>query len=561
MSVEWVAPSGGLWELDTVHLQGGQPRLLQDRAPRAFRDGFREAASRYGLPIDYLDVRFVNDHCYARMRPIGGPEPKPGKPSKPPPDRVLRLLARLHPELRRRTRTARRSIAQRRWLDDKRRWEESDRPAMLATGRALQSENLAHLHDEALVDHLRRAGDHLERGIAMHLALVPVHNIPVGRLVRACRTWGFDDGEVFTLLGASSPASTAPTAELTSIAAACAAAGVVPTSLDDVRRAGPEANCALDHFLADHAWRAVTQYSPRGLTLCELPDLLVRAIRSVPAEPPAAPDVEALRHRVPTEQRPRFDELLDDARSCFGVRDDNVTLTFLWPAGLVRRALLECGHRLFLRGLVHAEAHVFALSEDEIAAALTGDPTLAEVAATRTTRLEVAEADGPPAQLGDDEGSPPDPYLFPAPLAELVSAMLLEFELEAAQPRTPRAGAPWSGEGTGIGIVSYSGRACVAVTAEDALARVQPGDVLVTTHTTPTFAAILPIAGAIVTEVGGLMSHTAICSRALAIPAVLGVPGATSSIPDGAFVTVDPPTGRVLVERNPTATTQGGITP
>ena len=272
MTIEWSAPAGGLWELETLHVRGGQPLIFQQRAPRAFRDGFADAAARYGLPIDHLDVRFVNDHCYARMRPVGAPEPKPGKSSSPPPDLVLKVLARLHPELRRRTKAARRAIDDRLWHEDRRRWEEHDRPEMLATGRALQAEPLDDLDDDALVDHLRRSGDHLERGIAMHLRLIPVHNLPVGRLVQACRSWGIDDAETFSLFGGSSPASTASAAGLAAIAAACAAAGVEPTSLDDVRAAGPDAGAALDAYLADHGWRAVTQYSPRGLTLTEQPD-------------------------------------------------------------------------------------------------------------------------------------------------------------------------------------------------------------------------------------------------------------------------------------------------
>ena len=368
MTIEWTAPAGGFWELETLHVRGGQPRIFQDRAPRAFRDGFAGAAARYGLPIDHLDVRFVNDHCYARMRPVGAPEPRPGKPSTPPPDLVLKLLARLHPELRRRTKAARRAIEQRLWHEDRRRWEEHDRPEMLATGRALQAEPLEQLDDDVLVDHLRRTADHFERGIAMHLGLIPVHNLPVGRLVQACRSWGIDDADTFALLGGNSPASTASAAGLAAIAAACAAAGVVPTSLDDVRAAGPDARSALDSYLADHAWSAVTQYSPRGLTLIEQPDLLVQAISAATVPTPVpGPDVEAVRDRVPLADRPRFDDLLDDARRCYGIRDDNVALTFMWPAGLVRRALLECGRRLAARGLLADEAHVFALDEDEIA--------------------------------------------------------------------------------------------------------------------------------------------------------------------------------------------------
>lgn len=549
MTIEWRAPGGGLWELETMHVRGGQPRVFQERAPRAFRDGFARAAVRYGLPIDHLDLRFVNDHCYARMLPVGAPEPKPGKPSSPPPDVVLKVLARVHPELRRRNKAARRAIANKLWHQDRVRWEERDRPEMLATGRSLQAEPLERLDDDGLVGHLRRTAAHFERGIAMHLELIPVHNLPVGRLVQACRAWGVDDGETFALLGGSSPASMASAAGLAAIARACAAAGVVPESLDDVRGAGTDASRCLDTYLADHAWRVITQYSPRGLTLVEQPALLVEAIRAASTELARrpAPDVDAVRSRLPAAERGRFDELLDDARRCYGTRDDNVALTFIWPAGLVRRALLECGRRLAASGLLAHEAHVFALGEDEIAAAFLGDLSMLGIAAERTARREDADADEAPAHLGDDEGPPPDPGLFPAPMAELVGAILLEFELEAAMQGERCAEDSWTGEGVGIGSTPYTGRACVAANAEDALARLQEGDVLVTTLTTPSFEAVMPIAGAVVTEVGGLMSHTAICCREYGIPAVVRVTGATAHITDGALVTVDPSTGRVLI--------------
>lgn len=335
MTIEWTAPAGGLWELETMHVRGGQPRIFQERAPRAFHHDFAAASARYGLPIDHLEIRFVNDHCYARMRPVGAPEPKPGKTSGPPPDVMLKVLARLHPEFRRRTRAARRAIEHKLWHEDRRRWEEVDRAEMLATGRSLQSEPLAEFDDAALVDHLRRTAEHFERGMGLHFGLIPVHNLPVGRLVRACRSWGIDDKEAFDLLGGNSPASTSSAAGLAAIWEACAEAGVVPTTLADVRAASPEATRALDAYLADHGWRAITQYSPRGLTLIELPGLLVQAIRTAATAPGAvaAPDVAAIRSRVPDRDRDRFDDLLDDARQCYGTRDDNVALTFMWPAG------------------------------------------------------------------------------------------------------------------------------------------------------------------------------------------------------------------------------------
>ena len=391
--------------------------------------------------------------------PVGAPEPKAGKPSSAPPASVLWLLARLHPELRRRAKTARRAIDQKVWHEDRLRWEQHDRAAMLAANRALQSEDLDRFDDDALVDHVRRAAANMEHGIVMHMALIPVQDVTVGRLLLACRTWGIADADTIALLGGSSPASMASAAGLAAIAQACRDAGVEPATLDDVRAAGPEAAAALDHYLADHGWRPVTQYSPRGVCLVELPDLLVEAIRAAAAdtEPPRRDRSGTAAGAVPESDRARFDDLLADARECFGVRDDNVALTFLWPCGLVRRALLEAGRRLAARGLLQEDWHVFGLGEDEVVAALSGDETLAEVAAARAERGMAAEAEGAPLQLGDDEGPPPDPGLFPSAMAELVRSIMVGFELEQAMLGAPKEVAAWTGDGIGIGSTALHG--------------------------------------------------------------------------------------------------------
>ena len=114
----------------------------------------------------------------------------------------------------------------------------------------------------------------------------------------------------------------------------------------------------------------------------------------------------------------------------------------------------------------------------------------------------------------------------------------------------PRAaGAP---DGIGVGEVPYVGRAVVAVDPDDAIARLEPGDVLVTTTTTPAFNCVLPVAGALVTAHGGLMSHAGIAARELGIPAVLGVADAagSSASPTAREVEVDPTTATVRLVRS-----------
>lgn len=551
--VTWSPPGPGSWELETVHLRGAQPLAFQRLLGTAFALGSRDLGERYGLPIDAMVVRFVNHHCYVQVRGVGEPEPRRGRPSKPPPDLVLKLLARVHPEFRRRNRAARAALQSRLWVTEKSRWTNRWRAETLVANRAVQAVPIEQIDDAALVEHLARVAEHVVQSMRLHFRLIPVHDLPVGRLLNACRRWGIADGDALGLLAGSSPASVASSMELASVGAACRRAGVHPTSLDDVRAVGSDAAVALQAYLDDHSWRAVTQYSPRGLTLHELPDVLLQAIRCAgdTAPPPeAAPDVASVRATVPNADRAHFDELLADARHGYGTRDDNVTLTFLWPVGLLRRALLEVGRRLANRGAVEAVDHVMALDLDEVQAALTADASGVEqwrrLAGERIRHMRAADAAAPPMQLGDPGGAPPDVSRFPRAMAEVTGALTALFSLE--MPADPATG-QWSGFGVAVGGRTVTGRACVSADPEDALRRLRPGDVLVTTHTTPAYEVVLPITGALVTEHGGLASHAALVARELGLTALLGVVDATTKIPNGAILTVDPSAGVVTIER------------
>jgi len=75
--------------------------------------------------------------------------------------------------------------------------------------------------------------------------------------------------------------------------------------------------------------------------------------------------------------------------------------------------------------------------------------------------------------------------------------------------------------------------------------RVRPGDILVCPYTDPAWTPLLRIAAGVVTDTGGVLSHAAIVARELRIPAVLGIPDATTTIHDSALVTIDGTTGTV----------------
>jgi len=92
-------------------------------------------------------------------------------------------------------------------------------------------------------------------------------------------------------------------------------------------------------------------------------------------------------------------------------------------------------------------------------------------------------------------------------------------------------------QGSAIGQRIGAGKVRIVPGIED-LARVEPGDVLVTEMTDPDWEPVMKRASAIVTNRGGRTCHAAIIARELGVPAVVGCGNATESLPDGEAVTV-----------------------
>src|SRR5215210_6945964 len=74
-----------------------------------------------------------------------------------------------------------------------------------------------------------------------------------------------------------------------------------------------------------------------------------------------------------------------------------------------------------------------------------------------------------------------------------------------------------------------------------------PGEVLVAAITTPAWTSLFAMASAVVTDVGGPLSHSSIVAREYAIPAVLGTGVATRRIRSGQRVQVDGDAGTVTL--------------
>ena len=539
-------PGPGAWMLDSTH-HGIRPitRFMWPLQKRAFEEGMPRMMERYGLPLAGAIMGDVHGLGYMRILAVGE---KPDSSGGEPPRLLLKLLTRVHPELRRRNKVAAAALAGRTWRHDVAWWFDEQRQRAIDANLRLQLTDPTVLDDGELVDHI---DDLVANFLALAVESFANHGgdlIPVGLFLHQCAGWGITAGEASTVLQGASPATLETERLLAPVAAAVGRADSAPTSLDEVVAVGPEVAAAVEQWRRLTAWRLLSSDDIDAPTLAEQPELQLRALLRAGRQPRSseAPEPGELAARIPVADRERFDDALAEARHGLTQRDDAVGIAWNWPAGLIRRALLELGRRLVVRGAAHTAEHAVELDHGEVRPVLEGvGPSADELAERRRFRDLVEQAE-PPMHLGPESGPPPLDA-FPRPLATMAGAVLSVIDaMEGASPspetsdpdrdspdateaagRSSRAepGSPVVLTGVGIGSDPYRGRACVVRSPVDTLGRLQPG----------------------VTDLGGPMSHTAIMAREYGVPAVVGTGRATAHINDGDLVEVDPAASTVRI--------------
>ena len=187
-----------------------------------------------------------------------------------------------------------------------------------------------------------------------------------------------------------------------------------------------------------------------------------------------------------------------------------------------REALLGFGRRLVGEGLLDAVDDVWMLERDELRSALTGTADLRALVAERREEQARGLAEGVRPFLGEE----PDTRDRDTVVEGFYGS----------------GGSALQGAGASPGVAE--GVARVVADATD-FARIQTGDILVTTMTTPAWTPLFPSLAGLVTETGGILSHAAVVAREYRLPAVVGAAGATSAIRDGARVRIDGTAGTI----------------
>lgn len=548
MTLQFDPPGWGTWQQDRAHNPQPMTGLALDIAAEPFGEAFTATMRDYGVPMRSVTFGNVHGWPYLRMQFAGDPGPD----GPPEPEEMFGFIGEC-------AAIAEQALADKLWRDVIRRWDTEIKPAAISTHVALGSVDLANLDDAGLAAHLERCLEHSRAMVAQHHRFNTSAMLPVADFLLQAAGWAHLPPEsLLGLFEGASPISGVWSDEIEPAAKAVAldaeAAALLGGDGDAAERlAALRARLReVDEWVALVGMRLVDGFDLTGVTLIESPALLLGKLAAAvalggPPDRTAVAELEArVRAAVPDEQKGAFDELLEDARLMYRLRDERGVFSDMSATGLSRLAVLELGRRLAASGRIEAPQHLFDTTVDELRALARGEdgPSPTDLRGRAEARARSAEADAPP-YLGDPPSPPPPLELLPPALARVVGAVGFAIHTILDSIEEPTIdGNVIKGLAGNAGVVE--GRARVITDIADLLT-LESGDILVSPTTSEAFNCAIHLVGAIVTDHGGVASHAAIVSREVGIPAVVGTGVGSRRIPDGARIRVDGTAGEVTL--------------
>jgi pyruvate,water dikinase len=340
----------------------------------------------------------------------------------------------------------------------------------------------------------------------------------------------------------------ASTPEVGAILSEQPAGNVIPAL--EKSEAGQEWLADLRAWLADYGRRLDSVFTLVEPSWFEDPTPAIRSLQAYLTIPGLRPEMDmatlaAERESAVAEARAklahypqpvvdRFESLLQAAQVATIVHEDH---NFWIDQRLfyhVRQLILEFGRRLAQAGSLEAVNDVFHLKPEELTGG--GEVTMKGRVQERKAELERFRQVSPPPRLGT---MPP----FEMEGGGAIMRAIFKGELAT----------PLKGESQANTVKGFAGSAGVrrgtarVIRSLAEAGKLQPGEVLIAPATEPPWTPLFATAAAVVTDNGGVLSHTAVVAREFRIPAVVGTGRATSTFSDGQLLEVDGNAGIVRV--------------
>ena len=295
-----------------------------------------------------------------------------------------------------------------------------------------------------------------------------------------------------------------------------------------------EFNILLEEYMEKFGDRTVHELKLEALTLREDPLFLIRMIYSISMTKESA---EHSKRNISEEQKKIYENLkisplkkfilkktISYAKKFIRLRE-NLRYERTKVFGMVRKIMKKMGVYLKEENIIVHERDVFYLTIDEIFGLIDGaliDTDLKKLIDLRKEKYKEYE-----------EGAVlPDRFLTRGFLGE-------NFHYEDLTGNEQEDKNILRGTGCSKGVVKGK----VKIVLNPMNTEVEDGDIVVTKSTDPSWVMVFPLLKGLIVEKGSLLSHSAIISREMNIPAIVGVQGATTALKTGDFVQFDGSTG------------------
>ncbi len=302
--------------------------------------------------------------------------------------------------------------------------------------------------------------------------------------------------------------------------------------------AAKELKRQIDGYLADFGERCVGELKLETVSYTQDPSRFIQLLQSYvkggmdrnavsnEVEERLRADAEAVideRLKGKALRRWAFGWLLRQTRTLVSARE-NLRYERTRAFGMVRRLMMQLGNALSDDGLIHEPRDVFYLTMDELSAYIDGRAVSAGLKPLIALRRE---------EFAGYQASEVPPERFAT------------YGVVYAQDRhsAATAEAPLAGDLKGIGCCPGRVRAKVRVVLDPLETGALAGDILVTRSTDPGWTTLFPSASGILVERGSLLSHSAIVSREMGKPCIVGITGLLKVLKTGDWVEMDGSTG------------------
>lgn len=251
------------------------------------------------------------------------------------------------------------------------------------------------------------------------------------------------------------------------------------------------------------------------------------------------------------EDRDAFQGKLGLARVVFPYVENHNFYVEHWAHSVVFRKMRELGSVFVKEGFFTDDNDIFYLKRDEVNEAIwdmysawavgtesRGPAYWPPEVARRKGIVDVLREWSAPPALGEP----------PEVVTEPFTIMLWGITSDSIKMWLGSDGSEGSGDLSGFaaspGVVEGIAR---VLSSADEIGDIQEGEILVAPITAPSWAPVFSKIQAIVTDIGGMMSHAAIVCREYGVPAVTGTAYGTQNINTGQKIRVDGSAGTVTI--------------